>query len=81
MRGFSGQVRSHKIFHELLGFGAGDERAFVADENVVGEFDRPEKMLERLALAAPPDEFAQRRQFRLGERTLEVEIKLDAFFA
>ena len=47
----------------------------------LAEFDRAEKMLERLALAAAPDEFAQRREFRLGERALELEIKLDAFLA
>ena len=70
-----------EIFDQLFGFRARDERAFVARENVLGEFDRPEKMLERLALAASLDEFAQRRQLRLGERTLELEIKLDSFFA
>src|SRR5450432_881579 len=68
-----------QIFDQLLGFGARDERAFVADKDMVGEFDRPQKMLERLALAAAPNEFAQGREFRLGERALEVEVKLDAF--
>ena len=65
----------------MLGFGAGDEGALVAQENVLAEFNRAEEMLEGLALAAAPDEFAQRRQFWLGKRTLELEIKLDAFFA
>jgi hypothetical protein len=38
-------------------------------------------MLERLALAAPPNEFAEGCQLGLGERALEVEIKLDPFLA
>ena len=69
-----------EIFDQLFGFGARDKCAFVAQENVVGEFDRSEKVLERLALAASPYEFAQRRQLRLGERPLELEIKLDSIF-
>ena len=34
-------------------------------------------MLERLALAASPDQFAQRRQFRFGQGAFELEIKFD----
>ena len=41
----------------------------------------PEQMLERLALAAPPHQIAERDQLRLGERPFELEIKLDPFFA
>ena len=77
--GWPGQVA--EIFDQLLGFGARNERAFIGDEMCVGEFDRAEKMLERLALAAPPDEFAQRGQLGLGERALELEIKFDPLFA
>jgi hypothetical protein len=38
-------------------------------------------MLERFALAAAPNEFAERSQLRLGKRTREIKIKLDPFFA
>ena len=48
---------------------------------MVGEFDRSEKVMERLALAASLYEFAQRGQLRFGERTLELEIKLDSIFS
>src|SRR3982751_5245906 len=51
-----------QIFNQLLGFRARDERAFVGKENVIGEFDRSKKVLERFALAAPPNEFAQWRE-------------------
>ena len=70
-----------EILDQLFGFRARNERTFVADESVVGEFDRPEQMLERLALAASPNEFAQGRKFRFGERTFELQIKLDPLFA
>jgi hypothetical protein len=36
-------------------------------------------MLERLSLSTPLDEFTERRQFSLGQRALELEIKLDPF--
>src|SRR5438105_5323336 len=70
-----------EIFHQLLRFGAWNERALVGSKNVIGEFDRAEQMLERLALSAPPNELAQRRQFRLREGALELEVKFDPFFA
>ena len=70
-----------EIFDQLLGFGTRDEGAFVRREGEVGEFDRAEQMLERLALAATPNEFAQGRKLGFGERAFELEIKLDPFFA
>lgn len=36
-------------------------------------------MLQRLALATPPDEFAQRRELRLGQLALEFQIQVDPF--
>jgi hypothetical protein len=35
-------------------------------------------MLERLALAAAPDQFAQGRQFRFRQEAFELEVKFDA---
>jgi hypothetical protein len=46
---------------------------------MLAKLDRAEEMLERLALAAAPDEVAKRRQFRLGEDALELEIEIDPF--
>ena len=69
------------VFHQLLRFGPRNQGAPVAEESVLAELDRAEQMLQRLALAAPPHQLAQRRQLRLGERPVELEIKLDPFLA
>lgn len=34
-----------KVFHKLLGFGAGDEGALIAQEDIIAKVDRAEKML------------------------------------
>ena len=63
---------------ELLCFRPRNQRAFVAKKRLPAKFHRAEQMLERLALPAAPDQFAQRRQLRFAKNALELEIKLDA---
>jgi hypothetical protein len=48
---------------------------------VFAELNRSEQVLQRLALASPPNELAKGCELGLGQRTLKLEIKLDSFFA
>src|ERR1041385_248733 len=70
-----------QILDQLLGFGARDEGALVGYENMLGEFNRAEQVLERLALPASPNELPQRRQLGFGEGAFEFKIELNSFLA
>ena len=69
-------LRNQK-FHQLLRLRPRNQRAFIAKKTASAKFHRPEQMLQRLTLAASPNEFTQRRQFRFAERPIEIQIKLD----
>ena len=63
----------------MLGLRPGNKSAFVAKENLPGELDGAEQMLERLALSAASNEFPQRRQLRFGQGAFELQIKVEPF--
>src|SRR5690242_13821528 len=70
-----------KVFHQLLGFGPGNESALVGQENLFAELDRPEEVLQRFTLGPSPDEFAKRRELGFGEGTFKLEVKLNPLLA
>ncbi len=79
MRGFCGQVRSQRYSTSCSVSGRGMSARLSETKVWSVNSTVPEKMLQRLTLAAAPNEFAKRRQFGLGQRALEIEIKLDPF--
>jgi hypothetical protein len=48
---------------------------------VLAELNCSEQVLQWFPLAASPNEFTKRSEFRFGKGTLELEIELDSFLA
>ena len=55
------------------------ERPSIAFVDAAAKFHCSEEMLKRLALAALPNELAQRRELCFIQRPLKLQIKLDPF--
>ena len=64
--------------NEFLRLRSRNHRALIAKKCVAAKFHRAEQMLEWLALAAPPNQLAQRGQFAFAEILFELEIKFHA---
>ncbi len=65
-------------FGQHFGFRTRNQRAAVHGNFEAAERGRTGNVLQRLALAAAFDEFAQRIRFRRGERALEIQIQFHA---